>query len=334
MALATVFAESIARWSARQRFLLNVPLFDREPLHDDIDRVVGDFTNSVLVDVDAREPESMVARAKRLQRELHTCAAHSTYEGLDVLRDLGRLRGAPVTPSVVFTSGLDLGELFSDRVTRIFGEPVWILSQGPQVDLDAQVVELAGGLMVNWDVRRDAMPAGVVEAMFAEFRRLLLTLVEPGADWQAPLSIALPEEQRAVRDAVNATDRDLGDRNLHDAFFALAEQDPDRTALRWRDGGAQTYGELAGRALAVGLALTDAGVRPGDTVAVVIAKGHRQIPAVLGVLAAGATYVPIGTGQPQAAATGSWRVRARGSPWSTTASNCPRMSPRFRWSGP
>lgn len=300
VALATVFSEAIARWSAQQRFLLNVPLFDREPLHDDIDRVVGDFTNSVLVDVDARERESMVARAKRLQRELHTCAAHSTYEGLDVLRDLGRLRGAPVTPSVVFTSGLDLGELFSDRVTRIFGEPVWILSQGPQVDLDAQVVELAGGLMVNWDVRRDAMPAGVVEAMFAEFRRLLLALVEPGADWQAPLSIALPEAQRAVRDAVNATERDLGDRNLHDAFFALAERDPDRTALRWRDGGAETYGELADRALAVGRVLADAGVRPGDTVAVVIAKGHRQIPAVLGVLAAGATYVPIGTGQPQA----------------------------------
>ncbi|MBF6171464.1 non-ribosomal peptide synthetase [Nocardia blacklockiae] len=300
VALATVFSEAVARWSAQQRFLLNVPLFDREPLHDDIDRVVGDFTNSVLVDVDAREPESMVARAKRLQRELHTCAAHSTYEGLDVLRDLGRLRGAPVTPSVVFTSGLDLGELFSDRVTRLFGEPVWILSQGPQVDLDAQVVELAGGLLVNWDVRRDAMPSGVVEAMFAEFRRLLLALVEPGADWHAPLSIPLPQAQRAVRDAVNDTRRDLGDRNLHDAFFAHAAEHPEHTALRWRDGGASSYGELADRALAVGRALADAGVTPGDTVAVIVAKGHRQIPAVLGVLATGATYVPIGTGQPPA----------------------------------
>ncbi|MEV5649160.1 amino acid adenylation domain-containing protein [Nocardia sp. NPDC052254] len=296
--LATVFSEAIARWSAQQRFLLNVPLFDREPFHDDIDRVVGDFTNSVLVDVDARASESAVARAKRLQRELHTCAAHSTYEGLDVLRDLGRLRGAPVTPSVVFTSGLNLGELFSDQVTRLFGEPVWVLSQGPQVDLDAQVAELSGGLLVNWDVRRDAMPEGVVEAMFAEFRRLLLALVEPGADWNAPLSIALPPEQAAVRAQVNDTAADLGRRTLHDAFFARAQQNPQRPALLWRDGGAAGYGELADQALAVGRALSDAGVRPGDTVAVVIGKGHRQIPAVLGVLAAGATYVPIGTGQP------------------------------------
>ncbi|WP_063063813.1 non-ribosomal peptide synthetase [Nocardia violaceofusca] len=299
VALATVFAEAIARWSARQHFLLNVPLFDREPLHDDIDRVVGDFTNSVLVDVDARAPESMVARAKRLQRELHTCAVHSVYEGLDVLRDLGRLRGAPVTPSVVFTSGLDLGELFSDRVTALFGEPVWILSQGPQVDLDAQVAELGGGLLVNWDVRRDAMPAGVVAAMFAEFRRLLLALAEPGADWNAPLSIELPAQQRAVRERVNDTFTDWQARTLHGEFFCRARRKPEAEALRWR-GGACDYGDLADQALAVAAALTDAGVRPGDTVAVVISKGHRQIPAVLGVLAAGAAYVPIGTGQPPA----------------------------------
>ncbi|MFI1914976.1 amino acid adenylation domain-containing protein [Nocardia sp. NPDC020380] len=327
VALATVFSEAIARWSARQRFLLNVPLFNREQLHDDVDQVVGDFTNSVLVDVDAAERESMVSRAKRLQRELHTCAAHSVYEGLDVLRDLGRLRGAPVTPSVVFTSGLDLGELFSERVLRAFGEPVWIISQGPQVDLDAQVVELNGGLLVNWDIRRDALPEGVAEAMFIEFRTLLDGLVASDADWNADLAIALPPAQRAVRAAVNATDLELGGpRTLHEAFFALAQRNPDRPALRWdadtSDGRVaaadsngrgtaaagrraeaaahSTYGELAGQALSIGRALADAGVRPGDTVAVMVPKGHKQIPAVLGVLAAGATYLPISTEQPQA----------------------------------
>ncbi|MBF6125123.1 non-ribosomal peptide synthetase [Nocardia brasiliensis] len=300
VALATVFSEAIARWSAHQRFLLNLPLFAREPLHDDIDQVVGDFTNSVLVDVDARTTESTVARAKRLQRELHTCAAHSAYEGLDVLRDLGRTRGAPVTPSVVFTSGLDLGELFSERVTRVLGDPVWILSQGPQVDLDAQVVELDGGLLVNWDIRRDALPDGVAEAMFEQFCRTMDALVAPDADWTAELAIALPETQRAVRISVNDTAADLGVRNLHEAFFAHARRQPDRVALRWRDGGASSYRELADQALAVAHALTEAGVRPGDTVAVLVPKGHRQIPAVLGVLAAGAAYLPIGTDQPGA----------------------------------
>ncbi|WP_278264557.1 amino acid adenylation domain-containing protein [Nocardia sp. AG03] len=309
VALATVFGEALARWSAKQRFLLNLPLFAREQLHDDIDQVVGDFTNSVLVEVDASERESTVARAKRLQRELHTCAEHSAYEGLDVLRDLGKLRGGPVTPSVVFTSGLDLGELFSERVTRVFGEPVWIISQGPQVDIDAQVAELGGGLLVNWDIRRDALPTGVAEAMFAEFRRIVDRLVAADADWSADLTIDLPAAQLAVRAEANNTAADLGARTLHAAFFARAAQRPDRTALRWRAGGSASYGELAAQALSVAHALAEAGVRQGDTVAVIVPKGHRQIPAVLGILAAGATYLPIATDQPAARRD---RILARG----------------------
>ena len=52
MALAASFSDALAGWSAEQRFLLNVPLFGREQLHPDVDRLVGDFTSSLLLDVD------------------------------------------------------------------------------------------------------------------------------------------------------------------------------------------------------------------------------------------------------------------------------------------
>ena len=99
-----------------------------------------------------------------------------SYPGLSVLRDLARHRGTPVLAPVVFTSALGLGELFGSDVTEAFGTPSWIISQGPQVSLDAQVTEFDGGVMVNWDVRDDVFPAGVIDAMFAhhvdELRRL------------------------------------------------------------------------------------------------------------------------------------------------------------------
>ncbi|MFI7002415.1 amino acid adenylation domain-containing protein [Nocardia sp. NPDC050175] len=300
VALASVFSEVIARWSARQRFLLNLPLFDREPVHDEIDQLVGDFTNSVLIDVDARETESLVARARRLQSELHSSAAHATYEGLDVLRDLGRLRGSAVTPSLVFTSGLGLGELFSERVTRLFGNPVWILSQGPQVDLDAQVAEVGGGLLVNWDTRRDALPDGVMAAMFAEFRALLDGLLAPGADWNEPLSIALPAAQRSAREYAEPASASITPRSLHGKFFEHAARRPERAAIVSSLGQELAYGTVAEQALSIANALTTTGVNPGDTVAVIVPKGHQQVISVLGVLAAGAAYLPIGADQPVA----------------------------------
>ncbi len=64
------------------------------------------------------------------------------------------------------------------------------------------------------------------------------------------------------------------------------------------DDGDLTYGELRTQALAVAEALRGNGVRPGDLVALIGPKGAEQIPAVLGILAAGAAYLPIGADQP------------------------------------
>ncbi|OZF26276.1 non-ribosomal peptide synthetase [Rhodococcus sp. 14-2483-1-2] len=297
--LGGMFCEVLAEWSTSRHLLLNVPLFNREQLHPAVDQVVGDFTNSVLLDVDLTDAQSALTRARQFQHTLHTAASHSAYEGLNVLRDLGRNRGGPITPSVVFTSGLGLGELFSERVTDVFGEPVWILSQGPQVDLDAQVVETGGGILVNWDVRRDALPAGVIETMFARYVELIENVLDVAFDWTSVAPVRLPAAQSARRTQANAgVSASLASRTLHDAFFDVALARPDRIALRWGDGESYTYGELATDALRVAQCLAAAGVVPGDTVAVVVPKGHRQVLAVLGVLAAGGVYLPIGVDQP------------------------------------
>ncbi|MGH3971482.1 MAG: condensation domain-containing protein, partial [Mycobacterium sp.] len=129
MAVAALFADVIGGWSAQARFLLNVPLFHRESVHPDIDRVVGDFTSSIMLEVDVTENMSVANRAREIQRRMYESAAHATYSGLDVLRELGRYQGEAVLAPVVFTSALDLGELFGDNVIETFGEPVWIISQ-------------------------------------------------------------------------------------------------------------------------------------------------------------------------------------------------------------
>ncbi len=303
MAVAAVFADTVGGWSAQTRFLLNVPLFHREPVHPDIDRVVGDFTSSVLLDVDVAESMSITDRARQIQHRLYESSAHACYSGLDVLRDVGRHRGEPVLAPVVFTSALDLGELFADNVVDTFGEPVWIASQGPQVLLDAQVTELRGGLLLNWDVREALFPPGLVDAMFATFTAAVDRLAADDTGWAADATVRLPNSQADVRAVVNATDGPVSGRCLHQGFFEAAAADPTAPAVRWGIGehaGTWSYAEVAGRALAVAGALRSHGVRTGDTVAVQLPRGRDQIPAVLGVLAAGAAYLPIGSDQPAA----------------------------------
>lgn len=302
-ALAGVFADTVGGWSAQPRFVLNVPLFHREAVHPDIDRVIGDFTSSIMLEVDVTENVSVADRARAVQRNMYESGSHAAYSGLEVLRDLGRHRGEPVLAPIVFTSALDLGELFADSVIQTFGEPVWIISQGPQVLLDAQVTELRGGLLINWDVRESAFPDGVIDAMFASFTQTVQRLAEGDAGWDAEAAVRLPSAQAEVRASVNATEGPVSRRCLHQGFFEHAALNPEAPAVVWGLGegvGGWSYGELAQQALAVAGALRARGVRPGDAVAVQLPKGREQVAAVLGVLAAGATYVPIGFDQPQA----------------------------------
>jgi len=301
VAVATVFAEVVGAWSTEPRFVLNVPMFDREQVHPDIDRVVGDFTSSVLLEVDLTEPLPLLERARAVQRRLHTDASHRDYSGLEVLRDLGRRSGEQLIAPVVFTSGIDLGELFDDRVRRAFGDPVWVISQGPQVVLDAQVSELDGGLLVNWDVRGNEFADGVPAAMFAAFERLVRELASPPR-WAEPVGGLLPADQREARRAANDTRRPGSGALLHERFFARSAERAERPAVSWANGGVLTHGELAERALRVAGGLRERGVRPGDPVAVTLPRGPEQVVAVLGVLAAGGAYVPVGIEQPPARA--------------------------------
>ncbi|OKI71751.1 non-ribosomal peptide synthetase [Micromonospora sp. CB01531] len=303
MVFLTAFAEVLAAWSSSGRFVLNLPMYDRRPVHPEVGAVVGDFTNLILLEIDTTGPAGFVDLVRRHQDRLRSDAAHSAYSGVDVLRDLSRARtGQPVGAPVVFTSALNLGELFDADVRDCFGPPGWTMSQTPQVWLDYQITEREDGLYLNWDVVDELFPDGFVDDMFAAYLRIVDWLLDPATDWSRRAPITLPARTLAARAAANDTAGPTDDGPLHRGVFARAAREPDRPAvLHGPDrAGVLTYGELAGRAQALADELTARGLAPGDAVAVTLPKGPDQIVAVLGVLRAGGVYVPIGVDQPDA----------------------------------
>ena len=300
MVFAAAFSEVLATWGEQPDFLLNLPLFDRAPIHPEVGSLVGDFSNLLVLAVHTEPEEPFAELARRLQARFTEDVTHAAYSGLAVLRDLANRDGAARSLApVVFTSALGLGELFSPAVTAHLGRLAWSISQAPQVWLDHQVTEHADGLLLNWDAVDGLFPAGVLDAMFAGYQRLLDWLVARD-DWSRPVPSLLPAGQAARRAAINRTAGRQREHRLPDAFFRRAAAQPDRVALVWGESGRLRYGELAGRADRVAGRLTELGCRPGEPVAVTLPKGPGQVEAVLGILRAGAAFVPVGTGLPAA----------------------------------
>ncbi|MCJ2875110.1 amino acid adenylation domain-containing protein [Rhizobium pusense] len=178
--LLGVFAVALSRAIDSEKFRLSVPAFWRAPLVEGVDSIVGEFSNVLVLGVDIRPAESVEALLGRVFDDMNGLLAHQAYPGVSIMRDLSRLRGGLQTSPVVFTAGVDLpgGDLFSQRVGQLFGSLVHTVSQGPGVALDAQVARLDGGLLINWDVRLDALPEPWLRALFKTYVGLLRRLAD------------------------------------------------------------------------------------------------------------------------------------------------------------
>ena len=90
-------------------------------------------------------------------------------------------------------------------------------------------------------------------------------------------------------------------KRLNDLLSHSAERTPDAPAVSTAEGGESlTYRELLGRARDLAERLTRHGVGPGDRVAVHAPKSPATVSAILGILEAGAAYVPIDPTAPAA----------------------------------
>nr|WP_227591532.1 condensation domain-containing protein [Acinetobacter sp. Marseille-Q1620] len=185
----SLFAFTLHKSTQDLSFRLNVPVFWREPLYQDIRRTIGDFADLVILDVHMAHVDTIAALGKQIASQMIELLEHSHYSGVNVMRDLSRYHGSAQLAPVVFTSALDLpeGELFSERVKHVFGSMNWAISQGPQVALDVQVANMDGGILINWDIRIDALPKDWITDLFHSFSSLLKQIAAEPERLNTPL---------------------------------------------------------------------------------------------------------------------------------------------------
>jgi len=307
--LLAAFAEVLATWSKSRRFTLNLTFFNRLPFHPQINDLMGDFSATLLLAVE-EGADSFGARAQALQQQLWRDLENVHVSGVRVLRELARARRerAAAMP-VVFTSALHAGAGEAEAgVGEESWQPVYGISQTPQVWLDHRVTEQAGALTYSWDVVEELFPAGLMDAMFAAYRGLLDRLAADDGAWETASLGLVPDEQLALIAAANATAAPLPAGLLHQGFLAQAARAPERPAVIAGEH-CLSYGELAWRSRGLGRRLRRLGVRPNQLVAVVMEKGWEQVVAVVGVLESGAAYLPIDAGLPRARV---WHLLERG----------------------
>jgi amino acid adenylation domain-containing protein len=218
------------------------------------------------------------------------------------LAELQREQGGPLFDSVFnFTHFHVYREL-----ARLPGVEVLdgFASDQTYVDLTAQfnLDHATGRLRLALDCRArrfGGFDPAQAEAIGGLYRRVLEAMaagMEAPHDAGAPLGAA---ERHALLVEHNdtATEYAGGNLLLHELFAAQAARTPEAVALVF-EGEVTPYGALARQAGQLAAALREAGVAPGDPVAVCAERSSRLLAGLLGVLEAGGAFLPLDPSHP------------------------------------
>lgn len=295
--LLTAFCDVIAAWSKTSEFSINAPFWDRLPIHEDVNDIVGSFALPNHLAVKASPGSTFLERARGLQRQLMNDLEHCRYvSGVQVMRELAKAHGG--TPRrntyVVFNSV----EMSSVDLSAL-GKVGYTVSQTPQVYLEVRSAERNGALEFTWDVLEPVFPPGLAQDMLDAFVRHVRHLAEEPGSWEERSRRHIPpESQRELQQRVNATAAPVPAGLLHSPFLTQAAERPGQPAVV-STARTLTYGELDRHSTRLGRWLRDQGATPNTLVAVVMEKGWEQVAAVLGVLKSGAAYLPLDASLPR-----------------------------------
>lgn len=298
--LTTAFADALRAWTKSPDFTLNLTLFNRLPLHADVPALLGDFTSTSLLAVQARAGDGFAGRLQRLQQQLTQDLEHRHHGGIRVLRDRARRlgQGPGAAMPVVVTSTLALGSHGrSAAAFDYFGRYEYGVSQTPQVWLDHQMSEHGGELVLTWDAVDALFPAGLLDDLFAAYTGWLERLAADEAAWTsaAPPPL-LPEWQCRLFADANATAAEQPAALLHAGAAAQARLRPQAPAVI-TPGRTLSHAQLQALASRIGRFLRGA-TAAGELVAVCMQRGWEQVAALHGVLHGGRAYLPIDAAMP------------------------------------
>ncbi|MFI0480794.1 amino acid adenylation domain-containing protein [Actinomadura sp. 9N215] len=290
MVLQAAFAVLLWRWSGQEDLVIGYPIAGRP--HPDLEGLIGFFANTLPLRADLGDRPAFTELLGRVRDDCADAYEHQEVPFDQIVRELHPDRSAGQVPLIQVMLALRDVPMPEFRLSGLTLEPLAPPSLSAKFDLYLDLVpDGAGGLDVGAEYRTGLFDAETVERMMRCFRVLLDGLLDdPGAPVSAAPMLDRAEAGRIVAELAGEDAPVHG--TLHGLFEERADADPHAVAVLAGDARL-TYRELERRANRLAAYLRDRGVGPEDVVGVCLPRSAEMVVALLGILKAGAAYVPL-----------------------------------------
>jgi amino acid adenylation domain-containing protein len=292
----------LARYAGADEVVVGIPIAGRG--RTELEGLVGFFANTLAVRTDCSGQPTLRELTGRVRETLIDAYRHQDVPFEKLVEALAPERSLAHAPLLQAVFSLQQAGAGVEGGLSLGGARVDVFEKGARpakFDLDLVVMEPRGGeLTGSLEYRTSLFDGATAARMLGHYARLLhAAAADPGRPL-ARVPLLGDDERRRVLVEWNDTARPCErDATIPEVFAARAAAFPDAVAVEDEDGSL-TYAGLAALSARIAHELRALGVAPGARVGISAERSAGTVAAVLGILCAGASYVPLDPDYPAA----------------------------------
>ncbi|MBN3927684.1 amino acid adenylation domain-containing protein, partial [Nostoc sp. NMS4] len=302
MTLLAAFKVLLHRYTGQEDILVGSPIADRNQV--ETEGLMGLFVNTLVMRTDLSGNPSFREILNQV-RQVALCAyEHQDLPFEKLVEELKPERDRTHSPlfQVMFamnppwTKGAE-GELPSLKIAPTFG---YTHSSTPKLDLTLVMRDTGKGFRASLEYNTDLFHEAAIARMLGHFETMLAGILANPEQRISELPLLTPGERQQLLIELNNTQTDYPRQAcIHQLFEAQVESTPDAVAVVFQNEQL-TYRELNSRANQLAHYLRSLGVQTNELVGICLDRSLEMVVGVLGILKAGAAYLPLDPKHPQA----------------------------------
>ncbi|MET0645255.1 MAG: amino acid adenylation domain-containing protein, partial [Pyrinomonadaceae bacterium] len=297
MTLLAGFQTLLQRYAAEDDFVVGTSVANR--VSAQVEGLIGCFVNMLALRADCSgDPtfEEMVGRVRELTLQAYTRQSLPFEKLVEELQPQRNLSYPPLFQVVFSLQNAPMTDLALAGLRLSFPRQVEVTTS--KYDLLLDMWEGTDGLAGALEYNPDLFDRDTAARMVGHLRNLLAAAAARPAARLSELPLADEDERRRSEEgSCGPRSPYPADKCLQELFEEQAQAEPGATAVVCR-GELLTYSELSRRSARLARLLRSEGVRRGDLVGVCMKHSLEEVVALLGVLKAGAGYVPLDPSHP------------------------------------
>ncbi|WP_054740681.1 non-ribosomal peptide synthetase [Cellulosilyticum ruminicola] len=294
MVLLAAYNTLLYRYTGQEDIVIGSPIAGRT--HEEVENVVGMFVNTLALRNQPQGKQSFEALLNQVKETTLEAYKNQEYpfeqlvDRLDIKRDLSR---NPLFDTMLILQNTKGANKIYVEVQDLVIQPFEYDNKTSKFDISLDAIEEDDVIKFRFEYCVKLFKKSTMERMAGHFLNILASICNNTDILLEEIDLLKACERAQILEEFNNTAAPYEkEKTIHQLFEEQVARTPQYPAVRVGEDYL-TYEQLNNRVNRIAYLLREKGIKPNDVVGIMLERSFEMIVGVMGILKAGAAYLPI-----------------------------------------